>query len=177
MDKFLEKIPEFVEQGLGIDVGSIGIQLIATIILFAVVLKFLWKPMTDLLEERKEIISNDLEEAKNANTNAQKIKVDLEEKLAEAKNEAKNIIEASRVRGENEKTRIVAEAEQEASNRLSKATEDISLEYQKARDNIANEIVEVAFQVAEKIIDKEIDSSKHEEVVTGFLKEVEKDAK
>ncbi|QVK21540.1 F0F1 ATP synthase subunit B [Mycoplasmatota bacterium] len=176
MDKFLEKIPEFVEQGLGIDVGSLGIQLIATFILFAVVFKFLWKPMTNLLEERREIISNDLEEAKNANANAHQIKLELEERLNEAKNEAKNIIEASRERGESEKSRIVAEAEQEAANNLSKAADEISLEYQKARGNIKNEIVEVAFQVAEKIIEKEIDSSKHEVVVEDFLREVEKDA-
>ncbi|XMB86725.1 F0F1 ATP synthase subunit B [Mycoplasmatota bacterium WC44] len=176
MDNFLDKITEFVESGLQIDLGQIGIQLIATFILFAVVFYFLWKPMTNLLEERKEIISNDLEEAKNANANAHQIKEQLEEKLAEAKNEARSIIEASRERGENEKSRIVSEAEQEASNRLIKATEDIDLEYQKARDNIAGEIVEVAFQVAEKIIEKEIDSTKHEEVVKGFLKEVEKDA-
>ncbi len=176
MDKFLETIPRLVEDGLAIDPGQIGMQLLATFILFAVVFKFLWKPITNLLEERREIISNDLEEAKNANSNAHQIKVELEEKLAEAKNEAKNIVEASRGRGESERTRIVVEAEQEAANRLSRALEDIDVEYQKARDNISNEIVTVAFQVAEKIIEKEIDSSKHDDVVKGFMKEVEKNA-
>ncbi len=172
MDAVSEAIDTFVKQGMGIDPSQMLTTLIATSVLFLVVFRFLWKPMTKLLEDRREIIKNDLDEAKEANQNALDIKEQLEQKLLEARIEAKNMIEASKSRGEQERVRIVKDAKLEAETRLSRAQDDISLEYQKARDSIKDEIVDVAFKVAEKIIEEEIDTKKHEKIVNKFLNEV-----
>jgi F-type H+-transporting ATPase subunit b len=169
MEDFLKLIPRLVEDGLAIDTGQILIQLLATLILFIVVFRFLWKPITTLLEERREIISTDLEDAKKVNEDAYKIKEELEEKLLEAKTEAKFIIEASRERGENEKVRILDDAEKEAIARLKKAEDEILREVSVARQNLKQEIVDVAFEVAEKIVEKEVDSSVHAKTVEDVL--------
>jgi len=174
MENFLKQIPGFVEDGLSIDLGTIGLQLIVTLVLFTVVFIFLWKPLTRLLEQRREIITNDLDEAKEANAEAHKIKEQFEARLLEAKTEAKEIIESSKERGEEERTRIISNAEKEAVAKLQKAGEDIAQEYQKARENIKEEIIDVAFEVAEKIIEKEIDPATHKAAVKDFIKEVDK---
>ncbi len=169
MEDFLKLIPIFVEQGLGIDLGSILVQLIATAVLFFVVYKFLWKPVTTLLEERREIINNDLNDAKKVNEDAHKIKEELEEKMQDAKTEAKFIIETSRERGENERVRIVEDAEKEAIARMKKAEDEILREVSVARQNLKQEIVDVAFEVAEKIVEKEVDSKVHNKTVESVL--------
>ena len=80
MDAVSEAIDKFVMQGMEIDPSQMLVQLIATLVLFLVVFRFLWKPMTKLLEDRREIIKNDLDEAKEANQNALDIKEQLEQK-------------------------------------------------------------------------------------------------
>lgn len=169
MEEFLKLIPRLVEDGLAIDTGQILIQLLATAILFAIVFYFLWKPLTTLLEDRREIISNDLEEAKKVNEDAYKIKEELEEKMLEAKTEAKNIIEASRDRGEQERVRILENTEIEAVARFKKAEDEISREVSLARQTLKQEIVEVAFEVAEKIVEKEVNASGHAKTIDDVL--------
>lgn len=169
MEDFLKLIPQLVEDGLAIDTGQILIQLAATTILFIVVFRFLWKPITTLLEERREIINNDLEEAKKVNEEAYKIKEELDAKMQEAKNEAKFIIETSRERGENERVRIVEDAEKEAVARIKKAEDEIMREVTVARQNLKQEIVDVAFEVAEKIVEKEVDQKVHNKTVESVL--------
>ncbi len=177
MDEFLKKIPVFIEDGLGIDIGQIGIQLLATLILFGFIWKFLWKPVTELLEQRQELVVNDLEGAKKANEDANAIKEQLESKLASARDEAKNILAASKVRAEVEKSDILKDANLEAVEKLNKAKADIELEIEKAKKDLKDEIVNVAFKVAEKIIDEEVDKDKHESVINQFISEVDQDAK
>lgn len=169
MEEFLKQIPQLVEDGLAIDTGQLLIQLIATAILFAVVFKFLWKPITELLEQRHQMVQSEIDEAKKVNEDAHKTKEELEAKLLDAKTEAKNIIENSRVRGENEKQRIVDDAEKQATSILRKADEEIEREVTLARQQLKEEIVEVAYQMAEKIVEKEVDPSVHEKTVKDVL--------
>lgn len=169
MEEFLKQIPSLVEDGLGIDTGMILIQLIATAILFFAVYKVLWKPITNLLEERREMIDSEIEDARKVNEDAQKIKEELEENLLSAKTEAKSIIDASRVRGENERVRIIEDAEHEAVSLVRKAEEEIEREIAVARQNLKEEIVDVAYQMAEKIVEKEVDKKAHNKVVEDVL--------
>lgn len=169
MDAFIQSIGDLVEQGLGIDPGSILLNMIAFGILLFVIYRKVWQPLTDLLDERNKIITNDIEEAKQANLDASLIRDDMHLKLEAAKTEAKEIIEASRERGEVEKSKIISDAEVEAKAKLKKAEEDFEQEVQKVRENIKKEIVDVAFEVAEKIIEREVDSSSHTKTVDEFL--------
>jgi F-type H+-transporting ATPase subunit b len=170
MQEFLRQVPQWVETGLGIDTGKVLVQFISIAILFFFVYRFFWKPITNLLEERHQLVSTDLDEAKRANEDAHKIKEELKEQLLEAKTEAKNIIEASRERGENERTRIVEDAEYEAKSILRKAEDEIEREVAVARQNLKEEIVEVAYQMAEKIVEKEVDKAANDKTVKEVLK-------
>lgn len=90
-----DKIKELVQEALGplarnfriegADVRDIIIQLAATLILFLVVRIFLWKPITNILEKRRETMDKSLEEANQAKENAKQIEAELSLELSNAK--------------------------------------------------------------------------------------------
>ena len=54
--------------------------------------------------------------------------------------------------------------------KLEDAKAQIEKEVAQANETIKKEIIEVAYLLAEKIINKEIDQEKHEELIESFLK-------
>ena len=70
-----------------------GIQIGATIILFIVVAIFFWKPITKILEQRREVIDKELTDAQKAKDNAIEIEAELNKQLKEAKEKVKEMID------------------------------------------------------------------------------------
>ena len=70
-----------------------GIQIASTVILFAVIAIFFWKPITKILEERRNQIDKDLKDAEVAKANAIEIEANLQKELAEAKAKIKEYME------------------------------------------------------------------------------------
>ena len=67
---------------------------------------------------------------------------------------------------------IIAAAKQEASQLKEKASKDVEQERQKVMNEIKNEISNIAILAASKVIEKDIDSKKHKELIDNFIKEV-----
>ena len=98
------------------------------------------------------------------------LKADSE--LTEIRVSAKGIIDDAKERGEVERAKIVKNAKGEAVIVLENAQREIDSEIEKARTSINDEIVSVAVLMAEKVIKKEIDESKHKELLAEVNKEV-----
>ena len=75
---------------------NINLTLIGQAISFAIFvwfcMKYVWPPITSALDQRKKTIADGLSAAELGQQSLEKAKVDVEEKLTEAKSEAKNII-------------------------------------------------------------------------------------
>lgn len=174
MQEIFDKVSELVETGLGIDPQFVLIQLVATLILFLVVLKFVWKPLTALIETRQEIVKNELEEAKKANERAAQIQSELTVEYEQAKKEIKALIEQSIKEGKQEKESIIKDAKIEAQRRLANVEEEIETEIRAAQKEIKQSIVDVAFEAAEKIVKREIDKDAHEDIISDLIEGVGK---
>ena len=70
-----------------------GIQIGATIILFIVVLIFFLKPITKILEQRRQVIDKELTDAQKAKDNAIEIEAELNKQLTEAKQKVKEMLD------------------------------------------------------------------------------------
>lgn len=148
------------------------LQIVVTIILFLVLRHFLFKPMTAFMEKRSNTVSNELEEAKKQNQAALDLKQSYEKKLAEAKNEALNIVEEGRKRGHEIQDEIVSEAKEKADALLHRAKEEVAREKEKAKDEMKQEIVHLSVAMASKIIEKEMDKASHEKMIHQFIDEL-----
>lgn len=177
----LESIVSTVEQALGplakgfkiggSDVRDILIQLIATILLFLVVRFFLWKPITNILEKRREAIDKSLEEANTAKENAKQIEAELAMELSNAKTQVKELLDKAEKDGNLRRETIIQGAKDEARRRLENLEIELQQEKKNMEKEIRQEIVDIAFAAAEKIVAKEINHDKYLDVVDDILKE------
>ena len=178
MDKIIESISEFVNKCLG-PLGAGGftpdtirdflIQIIATILLFIIVRIFLWKPITALLEARKEAIDKELVEAKTARENAVMIEEKLNLEYDKSRLKIQELIAQAVKDGNSIKEEIVSDAKKEAEYRFNNATQEIEFEIKKQQTAIKEQIVSIAFLAAEKIVSHEVDKEKYLEVVTDLI--------
>ncbi|MCR5231935.1 MAG: F0F1 ATP synthase subunit B [Acholeplasmatales bacterium] len=146
------------------------IQICATFILFIAVLVFFWKPITKILEARREAIDKELIEAEAAKANAILVEDELRKTLDEAKEKVKEMLDQAVKDANVKKEEIIASAKEEAKRRLENLEFELEQEKKNMESSIKKEIVDIAFAAAEKIVQKEIDQKKYLDVVDDILK-------
>lgn len=133
---------------------------------------FLYKPVCNMLDSRKEEVANNLNSAEEAKLEAQKLKDEYAAQLQNARSEAQDIINQAAKIGEQTKADIVSEAREEAARLTAKAQADIAREKTEALNEIRNEIADLAVLAAAKVVGKTIDVADHQNMVNDFVKEV-----
>lgn len=154
------------------ELKSMLMQWAAFIILFLVVKSKLYGPMTEFLKKRSEGIDQDITDARNKKEEAMALQREYQSKIEDAKQEAKNIVEASRKRGEELKDEIVVKAKEEANSLIDRAQTEIKREKEKAVEDMKTEMVEIAMMAASKVIDKSMDDSDHRAMINNVIDEV-----
>ena len=147
-----------------------GIQIGATIILFIVVAIFFWKPITKILEQRREVIDKELTDAQKAKDNAIEIEAELNKQLKEAKEKVKEMLDKAEKDANLKRDEIINQAREEAKRRMDNLKVELEQERSSMEKEIRQEIVEIAFAAAEKIVSKEINQDKYLNVVDEILK-------
>lgn len=151
---------------------SMAITLISVFILYLILRKFLYNPVTKFLEDRKEKISSQLEEADVIRDEALKLKKDYEEKMAGASREGQDIMEQARQRATEIKAGILDEAKEEANDIRKRARKDIELEKEKAYQDVKSSVGEMAILIASKIMEKDITMENQNQLIDKFIDEV-----
>lgn len=145
------------------------IQLVSTLILFLLVRFLLWKPITKMLEARKEKIDSELNNAEEANAKAQELKLSLEDQLADAQEQVKGIISRAEKEGNERREKIISDAKADAQRRIDDSVAQVDKEIANKQKEIKETIVSVAFDAASKILEKEVDRDKYLELVNQII--------
>ena len=151
--------------------AEVGIQLVSTIILFLAVRFFLWKPITKILEDRRDAIDKELKEAQEAKENSIQIEQELLVEREKAKAEIKALISKAEHDANVQREAIINDAKAEAKRRLDNLENELIQEKANMEADIKKEIVDIAFEAAEKIVAKEIDREKYLDFINDFLEE------
>ena len=154
----------------GSDVRDILIQLMATILLFVVIRFFFWKPITKILESRRDAIDKALDDANKSKENARQIEAELQEELSKAKTQVKELLDKAERDGNLRREAIINDAKEEARRRLENLEVELEQEKKNMEKDIKKQIVDIAFLAAEKIVAKEINQDKYLDVVDDILK-------
>lgn len=147
-------------------------QLINTFLVFVLLKKLLFKPVLAVIEAREKDIQNNLAQGEKAKTEGISLKKEYEEKIDSAKAEGQEIVKNATLRAEQKSDEIISAAKDEAHSLKEKASKDVEQERQKVMNEIKNDISDIALLAASKVIEKDIDKSKHEELINNFIKEV-----
>lgn len=152
---------------------STAIFAIINFAILVVLLKvFLYKPVCNMLDSRKQEVANNLKSAEDAKLEAQKLKDEYAAQIQNARSAAQDIINQATKIGEQTKADIVNEAREEATRLVAKAQDEIVREKTEALNEIRNEIADLAVLAASKVVGKTIDVADHQNMVNNFVKEV-----
>ena len=154
------------------DWTQLVIQIISLCLLFFAFKRFAWIPTKTFLSNRQAFLNAGFKEAENAQTEAIALKTHYEEQIAQAETEAEEIIEASRNKGKISYEEIMANARQEANDKLEKMNLAIKEDQLAAQEKIKTDLIEVAVTGAEVLIKKEIDPAVHEQLFADFIAKV-----
>jgi len=172
MENVANAIREFVNNALGVNLIEMVIQIASTLLLFLIVKHFFWNNITAYLEKRKDAMNEEYDKAKNAKDEAESLKELADSELKEIRLSAKGMYDDAKMRGEQERKVIVTDAKTDANRIVENAHQEVVSEIEKAKKDINDEIVSVATLMAEKIIGREMDETKHKDLIKEISKEV-----
>tara|TARA_B100001778_G_C18373302_1_gene531785 strand:- start:5 stop:499 length:495 start_codon:yes stop_codon:yes gene_type:complete len=145
------------------DIGLIFWTTVSFAILYFILAKFAWKPILGAVNEREKSIKDALSAAEMAKEEMASLKADNEKILNEAKLQRETLLkEAREIR-----SRIIADAESEATAKANKLIESakIAIENEKsaAMKELNNTVVDLSLNIAEKLLSKELDNNEKQQ--------------
>ena len=133
-------------------------QILNFLFLVFVLAKFAYKPLLNIMEERKNKIAADLEAADAAKAEAEAVKSEYAAKLADARQEAQAIVEAARKSAQAAHDKIMAETKAEQDQVVAAAKEAIELEKQKVLADVRAQVISLSMMAASKIVEQKLGS-------------------
>lgn len=141
------------------------------IILYFILRKLLFKPVTEFMENRSFSIKSDLESAAQSKAEAEQLKQKRMQKLLSAGDESEQILIKARQRAQKEYEDIINAAYKEAENIIAKAEKSIAEEREEMLKEIRKEIIDLALIAASKVIETNMDTEMNRALVDKFIEE------
>ncbi|GAB3313862.1 F0F1 ATP synthase subunit B [Larkinella ripae] len=154
------------------DVGLLFWMVVVFGLLYFILSKFAWKPITESLKEREDDIQKALDMAEKTRIEMAKLQADNQKLLAEARAERDAILRGAKETAD----RVIAEsrdkATQEGKQIIEKAREELQSERQAMIAQVKREVIDLSLEIAEKVLRKELsDQKSQEELVKSLVAE------
>ena len=130
---------------------------------------FLVAPVRRILDERKQMIERDLDDAKDTRTQAEQLKEEYEASMGNADQEASKIIEDARARAGEEYNRILEQAKKDAAKKMEEADRTIALEREKAMSDLQAGVAGLAMTAAAKLLSEQAGPDRDRNLYNSFL--------
>lgn len=134
--------------------------------------RFLFKPINEMLEKRRQMADAQIQDAVKAKNEADAIKAEYEQNMLEAKNKANDILISAQKTAAVQSEAMLKEAASKAAAIKVKAENDIAQEKRKAVNEIKGEIGGMAMEIAGKVIEREICEEDHRKLIDEFISNV-----
>jgi F-type H+-transporting ATPase subunit b len=142
--------------------------------LVAVLWKYAWGPLAAALDKRERGIAGQIAEAEAANQKAKDVLADYQQKLAEAKDEVRGILDQGRRDAEELGRELLDKAKEEAAFEHARAVKQIEAAADAAVKNLADQSAAMAVELAGKIVHAKLNPADHarliEQAVGGFVR-------
>ena len=161
-----------VQQFISIAPWTIIFQILNLLLLMVLFKKYLFKPVTEILEKRQAEIEGHYQEAQQAETDAKAMKADYESKMAGARQEADRVIKTATESANAMSASIVEDARTQADQLKRRAQTEMDLERRRAFDEVKGELSGIALDIASQVIEREVNEKDHEAFINEFIKNV-----
>ncbi|KGE20374.1 F0F1 ATP synthase subunit B [Paenibacillus wynnii] len=142
-------------------------------ILYFALNKFAFSKLFAVMETRRELVMQQLDEAAKTREQAVAYVEEQKKALNSARQEAQSIIQQSQITSNQQVDRILEQAKADASRVKDEAVRDIENEKTKAVEALRSEIGIASVRIASKLLQKEVSvNAEQEQLVNQYLKEV-----
>ncbi len=158
---------------LGINPTYLAFQIINFLILAFLLHRLLYRPVLNMLEQRRERIREGQEAAERARAEAENMRQEHERQLEEARAHARRIIEDATAAAERLREESVANAQQEAERILERGQEQLRADVTQARRELRQEAAALSVAVAGKLIQESLDSEKNRQLAARLVSDLD----
>jgi len=168
----LDHIPIAATSGL-LDVnGTFFAELIAFLIMLAVLAKYAYPPIMRAAEARQKQIEEGLRAAQEAERRPQAVQQDVEKTLAEARGQARVMINRAHQEAAAEAEELRNRARRDAEAQIERARGDIAGERDRAVQELRAQVSALVVEAAGKVLGEAIDEKAHQRLIEESLRQV-----
>lgn len=149
--------------------GTILAQMLNFFILVWILARFAYKPLVSMMQERKERIAKDLADAQAARNEAEQFKADYAAQIANARQEAQQIVEKAVQQAEATTREQLAAAREQIEREKERSRQDIVNERDRAMNNLRNEVISLSVAMATKVVAKDMDSETNTKLIEDAI--------
>ena len=158
---------------LGINPTYLAFQIVNFLLLALLLHRLLYRPVLNMLDQRKERIREGQEAAQQARTEAEELRQEYERQLEESRAHARKIIEDATAAAERLREESVANAQQEAQRILERGKEELRTEIEHARRELRQEVALLSVEVAGKLIQESLDTEKNRQLAARLVSDLD----
>ena len=147
------------------------VSIVQFLILFWLLRRFLWGPLTRTLEARAQRIREGLDLAEEAKRDREKLKQEVETLLAQARREAAELSDRATQAAESAAAQIKAEARTEADRIRERGRTDADQLHDQALAQLRGELAAMVVLAASRLLGREIDPQQHRALIEQSLNE------
>ena len=156
-------------EALGINLGLLIVQIIAFTIVFLTLNAWVYKPMLNMMETRKQKIAQGLEDARvaaEARANAEK---EAAKVIAEAQTEASKIVREATERAATAGNDVKTAAAAEAAKAREAAVAEAEVERNRILGDLRSQVASLAIAAANKLVGEALDEKKQRALLNDFF--------
>jgi len=158
---------------LDISLGTVLFSIANFAILVFLLMKFLYKPIVKMLDERKKGIDDALNAAEDARKEVAQTGEAIRADLAKARQDAEAILTSARSQGEETKARIIAEAHTQAEAFTAQAKKEIAEETEAAIGELKAQVADLAILIAQKALGGRLTEEQERNLIDQYANEVQ----
>ncbi len=153
----------------GIDWKLLVAQIVNFVILLFLLKKFMYKPLINLMNSRRQKIVEGLEKAKKGEEEFQKIQELREKELAKIQKEAERVIQKAKDIGDKKQQEILKEAEEKTKKIVEEARGRIEIEKEKMLKEVRQDVANLVVTATGKILEEKVDSEREKKLVNEVI--------
>ena len=156
-------------EGLGINLGYLIVQVFNFLIILVILIAWMYRPLINMLEQRRERIAKGLEDARVAAEARENAEEEAEQIIAKAQQEASKLVRESTERGEEVRREIKQNAEEEAAEIRATAQEQAQQTREQALGDLRGQVASLAIAAAQKVIGDALDEKRQHALIEQFF--------
>jgi len=156
-------------EGLGINLGYLLVQLFNFAVMFVVLNAWVVKPIVRMLEKRREVVAQGLEDARvaaEARANAEKEAAKI---ITEAQQKASEVLREASDRAQKVEVEVRQKAEAEAAKARESARAEVEQERNLILADLRGQVVTISIAAAQKLIGEALDEKRQHTLLEEFF--------